>query len=457
MNCISYLRKMFSPVLGILIAASPLQVGAQTKKTADTTQFLTLDQCIVYAMQHQPAVLQTGIEINIAKKTNAINLSAWLPQVNLNANLIHYEELPTSFSINPQNPEGPLIQGHPGVINTVIPQISATQVLFSPDVLYAAKSAHLFVQQAQQSNDSTKINLIANVSVTFYNLLLTLEQTNVLKEDTARLAKNLRDTYHQYVGGIVDKTDYKEAAISLNNSRAQLKQANENIPPQYAVLKQLIGYPPEREFSVSFDTVQMMKQIAIDTLQQLQYEKRIEFQQLQTAKSLQQENLKYYRSQYLPTVSAFYNYYYEYESNTSSGLFSQAYPYSYLGASVNIPLFTGFRRQESLQRAKLQTQLIDLAETNLKSRIYTEYTSALANYKSNLFDLSLLRENQTMARDVYSVVSLQYKQGVVAYLNVITAESNLIASEMSYLNALFQVLQSKVNLEKAMGNTSIKR
>jgi outer membrane protein TolC len=56
-----------------------------------------------------------------------------------------------------------------------------------------------------------------------------------------------------------------------------------------------------------------------------------------------------------------------------------------------------------------------------------------------------------MAKDVYGVVSLQYKQGFVAYLNVITAESNLISSEISYLNALFQVLSSKIDLEKAMG------
>jgi len=98
-------------------------------------------------------------------------------------------------------------------------------------------------------------------------------------------------------------------------------------------------------------------------------------------------------------------------------------------------------------------QQINWTEVDLKSRIYAEYTNALASYKSNLFDLNVLRDNKAMAKDVYGVVSLQYKQGVVAYLNVITAESNLISSEISYLNALFQVLLSKVDLERAMGST----
>jgi outer membrane protein TolC len=144
---------------------------------------------------------------------------------------------------------------------------------------------------------------------------------------------------------------------------------------------------------------------------------------------------------------------YEYENNNFSQLLNQAYPYSYLGASVNIPIFTGLRWHENVQKAKLQMKKTEWQITDLRSRIYSEYTTAMATYKSNLYNLNILKDNMTMARDVYGIVSLQYKQGLIAYLNVITAESNLISSEISYLNALFQVLSSKVDLEKAMGNT----
>ncbi len=68
-----------------------------------------------------------------------------------------------------------------------------------------------------------------------------------------------------------------------------------------------------------------------------------------------------------------------------------------------------------------------------------------------MYNLELLQKNVTLAKRVYFVVQLQYKQGIVAYLNVITAESNLISSEISYLNALFTVLSNKIDLQKAMG------
>jgi multidrug efflux system outer membrane protein len=62
-----------------------------------------------------------------------------------------------------------------------------------------------------------------------------------------------------------------------------------------------------------------------------------------------------------------------------------------------------------------------------------------------------MKDNENLARKVYFIVDLQYKQGVVAYLNVITAESNLITAEIGYTNALFQLLSSKIDLERAMG------
>lgn len=436
---------------GCLCAAS--HSYAQKMDSTGNPQYLTLQECIDYSLKHQPALNQSLINIVIARTTNSINLSGWYPQVNATGSLTHYLQLPTSFVNN----AGTITKQKTGVINTATPTLTVTQTIFSPTLLYAARSADLYVKQAEQITDSTKIFLVSIVSKSFYNLLLTLAQIDVLKEDTARLNKNLSDTYHQYIGGIVDETDYDEAAISLTNSLAQLKQATETVTPQYAVLKQVMGYPPQANFNVSFDTAQMMKDIAFDTTQLLQYEKRIEFQQLQTAKGLQHQVTAYYKNAFWPTVSAFYNYDYEFQSNQFSSLFSNAYPFSYIGLSFNIPVFTGFARTLNIKKSRLQEQLLDWDEVSLRSEIYSEYTSALANYKSNLFNLSAQQDNVVKSKRVYGIVQLQYQQGIVAYLNVITAESNLIQSEIGYYNALYTLLSSKIDLEKSMGFITVNR
>lgn len=416
-------------------------------------EFLTLRQCIDYAMLHQPALNKSLINTEITREINSVNLAPWLPQVNASGNLVHYIQQPSTGAVVANSGTTPTASStRQTVSNTFVPGIALSQAIFSPELLYASRSAPLLLQQAKQVTDSTKIFLVTSVTKSFYNLLLTLQQIGVLKEDTARLGKNVTDAYHQYKGGIVDETDYEEASITLNNSKAQLKQAQENIIPQYAALKQLIGYPVDKQFNVDFDTLQMKKDITVDSLQQLQYEKRIEYQQLNTQRALQDQLVHYYKTSFLPTVSAFYNYNLEFQNNKFSNLFQNSYPSSLVGLSFSIPIFTGFARTHNLKKANLQEKLIDWDQTDLKLQINKEYTTALANYKGNRYNLEVLQKNVAMASRVYFVVTLQYKQGIVPYLNVITAESNLVTSKINYINALFQVLSSKIDLEKSMGN-----
>jgi len=416
-------------------------------------EYLTLAQCIEYAKQHQPAVNISQINIDVAKTTNLINLSTALPQITASGDLIHnIQQSQANASTTGSTTTGST--SSTGHSYTFVPGIAVSQSVFNPTLLYAYKSAPLYVKQAQQQSDSTKIFLISAVSKSFYTLLLTLEQINVLKEDTAQFGKSFRDAYHQYKGGIVDETDYEQAEITLNNTKAQLKQANENVIPQYATLKQLIGYPTDKQFNVVFDTLEMMKSIHVDTTEQLQFEKRIEFQLLGTNKSLLDQQVNYYRYSFLPTVSAFYNYNLAYQNNHLSDLFSTSYPSSLVGISISVPIFTGFYRLNNLHKAKLQEQVLNWQQTDLKSQINVQYTTALASYKGNYYNLQVLQRNVELSRRVYFVVSLQYRQGIIPYLNVITAETNLINSEINYLNALFQVLSNKIDLEKAMGNIS---
>lgn len=436
------------PVLAVVLLITVMS-GAQN--ASQGVQTFTLQQCIDYALKNQPNIQQAILNVSITKTTNFINVSGWLPQVGSSANLAFYPQSPTSLIANPANPNGPLLAEKSAIAASFIPGISATQAIFSPSLLYAATSSHLYTQAAKQVIDSSKINIAVAVTKSFYNLLLNLQEIDVLKADTVMLSKSVTDAYHQYIGGIVDETDYEEATITLNNTIAQLRQANENVNPDYAVLKQLMGYPPQSQFNVSFDTASMIRDILLDTTAQLDYQKRIEYQQLATTRALQHKFTLYTELSFLPSLGAYFNYNYEYENNHFNGLLATAYPNSVIGLSLNLPLFTGLSRIEGVRRAKIEEKLLDFSEQNLKSVIYSQYTQAIASYNSNLFNMHAQQNNSALASKVYKVVDMQYKQGIVPYLNVITAQSNFISSEIGYLNSLFQVLSSKVDVEQAMG------
>lgn len=444
------LHRFFVLTISILCLSTISKAQATDSTASDTAKVFSLTDCLQYAFQHQPALKQSYIDEAIAHTNNAINLSSWLPQINGAANYQHYFELPTAFI-----PSGNTkIATHTGLPYTSTPEITASQTIFSPDVLFAARSAKFNTLYAQQTTKSTKINLVSDVSKAFYDLLLTLQQIKVLRQDTARLNKNMQDTYNEYVSGIKDKVDYSQATISLNNTLVQLKSQQEAVQSKFAYLKQLMGYPTEQSFTVHFDTVQMMQETYFDTTEMLQYDKRIEYKQLLTSKRLQRETTMYYQFDFLPSLSAFYDYNHEYESGSFSDLYSRAYPYSLWGLTLNIPIFQGFRRIENIHKAKLQQQRTDWDEVNMKLEIYTEYKEALAGYKSNYYNLRTMEKNVQLAQEVYNIVNLQYREGIKAYLDVIQAESDLHTTEINYLNALFQLLSSKIDLQRAMGDIS---
>ena len=163
-------------------------------------------------------------------------------------------------------------------------------------------------------------------------------------------------------------------------------------------------------------------------------------------------SVKYYKWGYIPTLSAFAAYNWGYINNEFPPLYNKDFPNSYAGITLSVPIFQGGKRTQDIKVAQLQLQRTDYDLANLHNEVNTEFTAAMAIYKSNLTDYYLLKDNLDLSTDVYNTIQLQYKAGVKTYLDVITAESDLRSSEVNYTNALYNVLSSKFDVEKALGS-----
>jgi outer membrane protein TolC len=418
---------------------------------------VTLQQCIAYALKHQAQVQQSMLDEDITKRDIRIALSGWYPQIEFDANLDRYLQAPNSNYPNTANPPSytPYIS-LPSVSNyESIGTLYANQTIYSNALLFASRTSKQLRSQASENTENLKINTYVDVTKAFFDVLLTEQQLNVLKEDIVRLQKNYDDAYNFYKNGLTDKIDYQRTQIALSNAQAQKRSTEEAIKGKYSVLKQLAGIPPEKVLSVSYDSSRYESEILFDTSKNLDYNKRIEYQQMQTSLNLQNDEISYYRWSFIPTLSAFFDYDPAFQNNNFNELYKVNYPTTLFGLKLTIPLFQGLNRIENLSKAKLQSQRIQLGMNYLKSAISSEYTIALGSYVSNLNDLKIARNNVTVARDIFNTVKFQYDKGIKAYLEVIVSETDLRTAELNYLNILFQVLTSKMDLEKALGDIKI--
>ena len=431
-------------ILLIILVALGFASSAHSQSISDSLAGRgTLQNYIRYALTHQPSVQESLVDEEIADRTIQGKLADWFPQINLNFNAQHNPQLPVA-----------VVGGAPikqGLANSSNIQFSATQTLFNRDVLLASTSASDVRRFSKQKTVSAKIDVVVNVSKAYYATLVTKQQIELVDEAIVRLEQSSKDAYTKYQGGIVDKTDYMRAQIALNNARADKKQAEELLTARVASLKEQMGYPAEGSLDLDYDRTQMEREAQFDTTQPVNYDNRIEFQLLQTQKNLQQDNLNYYAWSFIPSISLYGGYTINFQNNFADPLYNQNYPSSFVGLQLSFPIFQGGKRIQQIRQAKLQVDRFDYDVLSLKNSINTQYTLALANYKSNLNNYRVLTDNLQLAQDVYRTIQLQYKAGTKSYLEFITAETDLRGAQVNQTNALYQLLVSNLDMQKSLG------
>ncbi len=442
-NVISPVYQWLMLVCGFFIA---LPMAAQDQPSDSLLNKATLEQVVQYALVHQPALQQAQLDRKITQKAIAGRLADWYPQLNF---VYNYQR---NIILQQSVIGGNLIKF--GVNNTSALQLNATQNIFNRDVVLASETASNVKTQAAYNERRSQLDVVVTVTKAFYDLLATIQQIRIGEEDVVRLKRSLQDATSRYNAGIADKTDYKRAQILLSNADASLKSYKEALDYKQQFLKAQIGYPVNSNLTISYDTLQMENEIELDTTENLDFNGNIDYRILFITRELQASNVKYAKWSFVPSANLFGSYIYNFQNNAISDLYATKYPYFYVGGTLTFPIFQGNKRVYNIQQQKYSLERADWELSKLKNSLNTEYSRALASYKSNLARYLALKDNVELAREVYDVIQLQYTSGVRAYLDVTVAETDLQQARINYFNALYSVLASKMDVLRAKGEVN---
>ena len=415
-------------------------------ETEKLNQNATLDELIDYALRNKIDLKQAQLDPKIGEREIASALSGWFPQINASASLVHNLKIQTAVI------GGNAIQM--GQKNNSGVTFQADQAILSPELFQASKAAKYIRRQNNLSIEDTKINTVVDISKAYYDILTSEETINIVNENIARLQRQYTEANARYETGLVDKTDYKRAQISLNNAKAQLKSAEEARKYKYDYLKSLLNISTKEDISLSFAGQSLESNILLDTTEMLDVANRVEYQQLQTLKDIQKLNTQYQKWNFMPHLGAYANYNLNYMNNDFGNLYKQNFPSSAVGLTLSLPIFTGTKRIQDIRKSKLEEQRIQWDIENLENMVGAEYSAAMAAYRSNMNEWRNSKENMELSEEVYNTIKLQYDAGVKTYLELMTAETDLKTSQLNYLNALYAVLSSKLDIQKALGTVN---
>jgi outer membrane protein TolC len=435
--------KILSRVLLSALVCTGSAAGQQAEEADSSLQEGTLGNCVRYALSHQPSIQQSLLDEQITDRIISTKLADWFPQVIVSLSAQHFYQIPVS-----------VVGGAPvnvSLANASTGTVSVSQTIFNRDVLLASTTAGDVREQSRRRTAGNTIEVVVNVSKAFYAALLTRQQIRVLDDDIHRLDRSLKDAFAQYQGGVVDKTDYKRATVSLNNAKAERTQSVELLKARDAFLKEQMGYPATSPLELAYDSTQMESEILIDTTGSVQCENRVEYQLLQVEKRLAEANLHYNSWSFLPSLTAFGDYNLNYQSTQLPSLYRHNFPSSFIGLQLSFPVFQGGKRIQEIKRASLEVRRLEYDIALFRNAVNAQYAQALAEYKGTLNAYEVLKANLELADDVYRTVQLQYRAGTKSYLELISAETDLRTAQLNRTNALYQVLSSKLDVQKSLG------
>ena len=412
----------------------------------------TLQECIDYALEHQPELLAQREEIRLTGIDNQISLSSWFPELFVSGNLQHYFKLPVSIFPDFQNPEsGETTEVEVGTVNSSTLTVGARQTIYNPTVAAALRRQGPLLEATRLDVEAAEIRLREAVSRAFYAVVRLREQLVLLQTDVARQDRALADARLLFQEGLNDKVDYKRATITLNRTRLELTNTVIEVESRLAELKEAMGYPGELNLDLAYEIDQLRLEVFSDTVTVLQPSRRVEYRQLQARDRLIALEGVFYRQAWLPDFYLGGTYNWTWQSNELVNLYNQVFPNALASLNVSVPLFTGGRR---LRRIEQQTVLRDQLQYDiqaLEDQIGLEYGLARNNYDQAVNAYGVARENVDLAREIYEVVDLQYREGITNFLSVIVAENDLQEARLAVINSLLDAAVARVGLRYAAG------
>jgi len=423
-------------------------------QTADSqNNSFSLKQVIDYALAHQSNVLNAGIDEEIAKNTVRQTVGIGLPQVSTNFNFQDYLKVPTSLLPGEVfGQPGTQIPVQFGVKYNSSVGIELNQLIFDGSYIVGLQASKTYKELSVRNSTRTRIETVVAVTKAYYSALVSTEQLGLIDANLSQLSKSLNDTEALFKNGFAEKIDVDRLQVLKNNLETERENVTRLLVVNIDLLKFQMGMPIQAGLELTDKISDVRSEsVQVQAIDSSVYRNRIEYSLLETQRKLDELDFKRYKSQFLPTLKGFASANKSFQSNDFSDLYSRNFPTSVIGLTLSWNLINGGQRIYQMRNAKLAIMKTDNNLFNLKNGIAQEISISQKMYTNSLRSVENQERNLNLAREILRVSRIKYEQGVGSSLEVTTAETSLKEAQNNYINALYDLLINKVNLQKATG------
>jgi len=446
-------------IIASLLFAAGLNSYAQQDTGKNKTFNFSVADCINYAYAHQDSVKNAALDVRSADYKIKETIGTGLPQISGSASFQDYLKVPTTvgpnfFSGQPIDPNAPLAPFPFGPVNynnTYSAQL--TQLLFSGTFLVGLKAAKTYKELYERTLVRSKIQTSVNVTKAYYQVLVSNEQIKLLDANINQIKQQLDQTTQQNKQGVVEKIDVDRLTVQYNNLVTNRENAVRSLVLTYELLKFQMGMPIQQEITLKDKLEDIdLNQNAAALPDTSFYHRRIEYNLAETNVKLNQLDVLQKKAAFLPSLSANAGIADVYQENHFKFLYDHPYFNDYIGLSLTVPIYNGGQRKNQMRESQINVQKAQNDLYNAKNALSLQVSKAQITLTNGIESLNNQKRSRELAEEVLRVARIKYQQGVGSSIEVTQAETDLQSADNDYIQALYNSLVSKVDLEMALGN-----
>ena len=458
-------------------AGASVQQILEAADSSDVPVVITLDQALQIALSENIAVKVADKEIERTKYAKRGTYAALFPQIDgsgsyqrtIKRQVVYFDGNPMaglggsssgsgSSSGTGSGSEGPTSSSKGGGIemgrlNTMSFGVSAAMPIINAQLWESVKITGMDVELAVEKARSSRLNMVSQVKNAYYAALFAKEAFDVYREVYENALNNYYETEKKYNVQKATELDMARAKTNVANAIPNVYNAESSVMLSLWQLKAVMGVDLEMNIDVVGSINDYAGMLEYDTAQhnEISLESNSTMKQLAIQAEELARSIRLKQYAYIPTLSLAFNF----SGNTMFNDVPSSQwnwtPYSTVGLSLQIPIFSGLKRMNDVKQARNQYQQMQYNITDTERNLKIAIRQSLNTMDTNVKSYSAAEEAVDAAQKAYNIASKSYEVGRATLTDLNDAQLALTQAKLSQSQAIYNFVVAKTSLEQNLG------
>ena len=337
--------------------------------------------------------------------------------------------------------------------NTYSAGVSMAMPLINAQLWENIKITGQDVELAVEKARSSRMETVTQVKQAYYGVLLAKEAFEVYKSVYENALANFQQTEKRYNAQKASELEYTRAKSTVQNAIPNVYDSESSVILGLWRLKAVMGIDLDKEIDVAGSLKDYSTEMFRDIHENddISLEGNTDLRQLAIQAEQLASAIRVNQYAYLPTLSLSFSYSLNAMTNDFKFADYKWSPYSAVGLSLSIPIFSGGQRLNAVRQSRKQYDELLLQKVNSERQIKISIRQYLNQMETYMKNYTAAEAGVETAQKAYDIAAKTYNLGRSTITELNDAQLALTQAQLSSSQAIYNFVVAKSNLEQTLG------